>query len=92
MPRPLQVYGWNDFKGGKQIRLIVAAPSFAAASRAAVAAGFFKIHKDYCSTTGNSAELEAALGQPGVILGRGLDDYHGPYEPFPAREEPTSGQ
>lgn len=81
MPRELKVYGWVGFKGGGQLRLIVAAPSFAAAQRAAVAAGLFTIRKDYSSVTGNEAELKAALAQPGVVLGRGLDDHRASYRP-----------
>lgn len=85
MPRELKVYGWIDFKSGKQYRCIVAAPSFAACQRAAVAAGLFKVRKDYSSTTGNETELKVALAQPGVVFSRLLDDHDDQYRPIDTR-------
>jgi hypothetical protein len=80
MQRELKVYGWIDYKSGKQYRCIVAAHSFAAASRASVEAGLRKIRKDYYSTTGNEQELETALPHEGVVFIRPLDDWHGEFK------------
>lgn len=83
--KPLKVYGWLSFVpelGGGQCRLIVAVPSFAAADRACRAATNWRLNKAYAGVTGNEQELEAALANPGVVMGRKLDDHKGEYVPI----------
>lgn len=69
----MTVYGWVSMSGGGQLRCIVRAKSFAAAARAVEAAGLGRLSKDYSSETFNDQELLAAV-EPGVVLGRSLDD------------------
>lgn len=74
----LKVYGTYNcfvrgFPGHQQARAVVAARSFAAASRAFEAAGLDKLHKDYTSTSGNKHDLAAALARPGVVFVSPLD-------------------
>jgi hypothetical protein len=66
MARELKVYGTMDFLHGKQVRIIVAERSFAAAKRAARAVGM-DMRRDYTSATGNPEELRVALPNPGVV-------------------------
>lgn len=82
--RTLKVYGWHGYRLAAkdrhhQTREICAAPSKAAAARAAG-----KQRPDQLwnlSETGNQREVEAALQQPGVVLWRSLDDHRGEYQP-----------
>jgi hypothetical protein len=63
--------------GVPQSRVIVAAPSRAAAARA------FGISSRYLdqwgSETDNYVETRIAEGEPGTVFVRGLDDHRGPY-------------
>lgn len=67
----LKVYGWDGQVRGERrtARLIVATTSFQKVCEASVAAGMGKPGRDYCSVTANTKELEAALEQPGIVLG-----------------------
>lgn len=51
-----------------QCRVITAAASFAAATRAAEAAGVSAPHRDYFSTSGNEVDLATALPVPGTVF------------------------
>jgi len=81
----LKVYGWQGHRsecppaanGGQQTREIVAAPSKAAAARAAG-------KKDPRSLfnfdeTGNQHEIEIAMAEPGTVFWRPLDHRKGTY-------------
>jgi hypothetical protein len=78
MPRKLKVYGWTGWRqecpparnGGKQTREICAAPSMAAVARILGIKNPRTL--DMC-TTGNVAELEKALANPGVVFWSPLD-------------------
>jgi hypothetical protein len=70
--RELTVWGWMDFvrtaSGREQCRCVTATASFAAAQRAAEAAGLYGLNRDYVSKTSNKQELAAALAQPGQVF------------------------
>ena len=78
MTRPLKVYGWRGWRsacppapnGGRQTREIVAAPSIAAALRAAGDAG--PSREEICST-GNAEEIATAMQEPGIVFWIPLD-------------------
>lgn len=61
----------------RQVRVIVAAPSGAAARRALVAAGLGDVSRtewaNHWGTTGNALELEVALAEPGRVFGRTME-------------------
>jgi hypothetical protein len=92
----VKVYGWiamarPDMELARahhrQVRCIVRAKSFAAASRAAEAVGLGRIHRDYYSTTGNPRELEVADEHPPeTVLWRGLDDWGGEFRVLGPRD------
>lgn len=81
MAREMKVYGWVPFQKGKQVRAIVAAQSFAAASRASEAANLGKIRREYVSVTGNQDELEVALSDPGTVFVTSLNYPRDDYKP-----------
>lgn len=102
MPRALKVYGWigslppgvqhPHSRWNTQARLIIAAPSWAAARRAleALCPTVGVPGRDWISTTGNAHELRVALAQPGVLFY--CPDQFGPnpeYRPWP--KEATHG-
>jgi len=83
----LKVYGYIGSRGecpaapnrGKQTREIVAAYSFAAATRAVLAqsSGWSTYSlRQFMDETGNNEELEVAITKPGTVFWRPLD-HHG---------------
>lgn len=62
----LKVFGGLTFKGGMQMRTLVAASSQKAAAK--LVGTSLDDFRAYWSVTGNRAEVEAALAQPGIAL------------------------
>lgn len=63
----------------RQAEVLVAAKSWAAASRATEAAGLGRLHHDFASITSNLDNISVAAAQPGIVFGRGLDS-HGAWQ------------
>lgn len=80
----MKAIGWVDVVddaafGVRQARCVVRAKSFAAASRAAEAAGLGKIRKAYSAETRNPDELAVLGDSEGVVFARRVGDLTGPY-------------
>lgn len=64
----LKVYGWTTFhrKTGEQIRVVLAAKSWAEASR--ISGDSLSHMQTYGAITGNETEIKAATSKPGVVF------------------------
>ena len=76
--KKLKVYGWCGHRlecpeYHKQTREIVAAPSMAAAARAAGKNNARQLWN--CCETGNAQEIKVAMKEPGVVFWCGINDY-----------------
>lgn len=66
----MKVYGWSGYRQG-QVRLIVAAPSAAAAARAA---GYQRPRQMFnLGETRNEAEVSTATSKPGAVFARPIN-------------------
>ncbi len=108
MSRPLDVWGGNvvcnviadavnpDHPWQRQVRVIVAAPSGAAARRALAAAGLGDIPRTEWNamwgTTGNDLEVEVALADPGRVFGRSMEHVRSAAEFVRLADDATLGR
>lgn len=81
----LKVYAWLGSNEFGQTREIIAAHSWKEVYEATPDHFTKNFFRTWGSRTWNDEEVAAATAQPGVVLWRGLDDIHAPFQ----SEEPT---